>query len=176
MSFIMTATPISMHVVDGHTVDATARVIQAHVVAMFAPSLFSGLLIDRLGPRRMMTAGAVAMLACIAVASTSHVIAAYIVALALLGVGWNFLFVGGTVLLSRTWRPAERFRVQATNDLIVFGTQAIASLSAGAALHSFGWTTVNLIALPLLVAILVALHVSRTKTPATSTEPSARPA
>jgi len=175
MSFIMTATPISMHVLDGHSVDATARVIQAHVIAMFTPSLFSGLLIDRLGPRRMMTAGAFAMLACIAIAGKSHAIPAYIVALALLGVGWNFLFVGGTVLLSRTWQPAERFRVQATNDFIVFGTQAIASLSAGAALHGFGWTTVNLITLPLLVAMLAALAVTRTRT-AAAAAPTATPA
>jgi MFS family permease len=175
MSFIMTATPVSMHVVNGHSVDATASVIQAHVIAMFAPSLFSGVLIDRLGPRRMMVAGAVAMLACIAIASASQLFEAYAVSLALLGVGWNFLFVGGTVQLSRSWQPDERFRVQATNDLVVFGTQAIASLSAGAALHAFGWTAVNLIALPLLIVMLIALALTRSARTTARSQPASQP-
>jgi MFS family permease len=160
MSFVMTATPLSMHVVDGHSLDATAHVIQAHVIGMFTPSLFSGFLIDRLGVRRLMIAGVLAMIGAIAVAASSHQVATYGVSLALLGIGWNFLFVGGTVLLTRTYRPAERFRTQAFNDFLIFTAQAIASVGAGAALRQVGWTSVNLVMLPLLL-IMIGLIVLR---------------
>ena len=161
MSFLMTATPISMHVLDGHSLDDTARVIQSHVIAMYAPSLVSGYLTDRFGARRMMLAGTVALLACTAVTSTSHAVAAYWVGLVLLGIGWNLLFVGATVQLTRSYAPPERFRAQAVNDLAVFGSQACASLASGAALYRFGWTTANVIVVPVLVALFVVILVVR---------------
>jgi MFS family permease len=157
MSFIMTATPISMHVMDGHSLDDTARVLQSHVMAMYAPSLVTGLLVDRLGVRRMMIAGALALLSCIATTAFSHAVVTYWVGLILLGVGWNLLFVGGTVLLTRSYESAERFRAQATNDVAVFGSQATASLASGAVLHRFGWMTMNLAAVPVLVLMLALI-------------------
>ncbi|MCC5866967.1 MAG: MFS transporter [Gammaproteobacteria bacterium] len=155
MSFIMTATPISMHVLDGHSVEATAWVIQSHVIAMYLPSLASGWLIARLGLRTVMTVGLVCMFACLVVAVMERHVMHYWWALVLLGVGWNFLFVGGTTLLATSHRSAERFRVQAVNEFVVFGTTALASLLAGVLLQSLGWETINLLMLPLLALTLV---------------------
>ena len=118
---------------------------------MYAPSLFTGTLLDRLGVRRMMTIGAASLLAAIATGAASHALAAYGVALVLLGLGWNFLFVGGTVLLTRSYRAEERFRAQALNDFVVFGTQAVAATAAGAALDRIGWTATNLAVAPLIL-------------------------
>ena len=157
MSFIMTATPISMHVMDGHPIEDTAFVIQSHVMAMYAPSLVTGFLVDRLGVRRMMVAGTLALLGAVASTAFSHSFAAYWTGLVLLGIGWNLLFVGGTVLLTRSYEPAERFRAQATNDLAVFGSQASASLASGAVLHRFGWMTMNLAAVPILGLMLAII-------------------
>lgn len=157
MSFIMTATPISMHVLDGHSVEATARVIQSHVIAMYLPSLITGTLIVRFGLRAVMGTGLACMFACIAVAVVDTHVMHYWWALVLLGVGWNFLFVGGTTLLTRCYRASERFRVQALNEFSVFGTTAVASLLAGVLLQSLGWTTINLLMLPLLAITLVAV-------------------
>ena len=157
MIFIMTATPISMHVVDGHSIDDTARVIQAHVVAMYLPSLVSAPLIQRFGPYKLMTAGAAALSATVAVGLAGHQLMHYWWALVLLGVGWNFLFVGGTTALVGAYRPVEKFRAQALNDFSIFGVSALASLMAGALLHGFGWSVVLLSALPALALMLVAV-------------------
>jgi MFS family permease len=159
MSFIMTATPISMHVHDHHSDTRTAWVIQSHLLAMYAPSLFSGQLISRFGTRRVMSAGLVLMLGCVAIDSAGKGLMHYWSGLVLLGVGWNLLYVAGTTLLTTTYHPEERFRAQAVNEFAVFGTQAIASLLAGPAIHILGWQRLNLAALPLLLlfAILLAL-------------------
>jgi len=158
MTFIMSATPVSMHVLDGFSLADTAWVVQSHVMAMFIPSLFSGYLIDRFGLTKMMVAGIVLMALCVMVALIERHLVHYWSGLVLLGVGWNFLFVGGTTLLTRTYRPAERFKAQAINDFTVYGFQATASLSAGAIIFYAGWEEVNLIALPwLLVMMLVVL-------------------
>ena len=159
MSFLMTATPISMHVIDAHSLDDTARVIQSHVIAMYAPSLVSGFLVDRLGERRMMIGGTLALLSASTVAATSHAVAAYWFGLVLLGIGWNLLFIGGTVLLTRSYTADERFRAQAVNDLAVFGSQACASLASGAVLLRVGWTTTVLIAVPVLIGMLACIVV-----------------
>jgi MFS family permease len=157
MSFIMTATPISMHVHDHHSDAATAWVIQSHLLGMYLPSLFSGVLISRIGVRAGMTAGLVLMIACVAIASAGRDLMHYWWGLVLLGVGWNLLFVSGTALLTTTYRPAERFRAQAVNEFSVFGTQAAASLLAGPAIHVLGWETLNLAALPLMLLLGLAL-------------------
>lgn len=156
MTFLMTATPVSMHVVDGHPIEHTATVIQLHIAAMYVPSLFSGWLIRRFGEARLLLAGIVILGGCVIVASQGHALMHYTAALILLGIGWNFLFVGGTTLLTHTYRASERFRMQAVNDLMVFGTTAIASLASGAAVHLLGWDTLLLVALaPLLVLLLL---------------------
>jgi len=166
MSFIMTATPISMHVHDHHSDTDTAWVIQSHLLAMYGPSLFSGKLIARIGVRTGMAAGLALMFACVSIDSAGRDLMHYWWGLVLLGVGWNLLFVAGTSLLTTTYLPAERFRAQAVNEFSVFGTQALASLLAGPAIHALGWRTLNLAALvplALFAAALVAWPGQRSK-------------
>jgi len=157
MAFIMTATPVSMHVLDKFSLDDTAWVIQSHVMAMFLPSFFSGALIGRFGLFRVMLAGILLMTFCVLIALVDRHLFHYWAGLVLLGIGWNFLFVGGTTLLTRSYRPAERFKAQAVNELIVYGSQAAASLSAGSVIFRAGWETVNLLTLPCLAAMLAIL-------------------
>jgi len=160
MTFIMTATPVSMHVVDGHSLANTAEVIRAHVLAMYLPSLFSGALIGWIGTRQVMFLGLAALLATIGLGMLGHQFMHYWGALVLLGVGWNFLFVGGTTLLVGAYRPSERFRVQAFNDFSVFGVSALASLLGGAVLLELGWETVLIAAtVPLVVMLLVLFRI-----------------
>jgi MFS family permease len=157
MSLIMTATPISMHTLHGHSLQATALVIQSHVIAMFLPSLITGSLITRAGVPQVMGLGILAMFACIALDVAGTQIFNYWTALTLLGVGWNFLFVGSTVMLTESYLPAERFKAQGFNDFVVFGIQALASLSAGALVFRSSWATINLLAVPLLLGVLIAI-------------------
>jgi MFS family permease len=109
----------------------------------------------------MMAAGALALMASLAVTGSSHAVAAYWTGLVLLGIGWNLLFVGGTVLLTRSYAPAERFRAQGINDVAVFGSQALASLASGAALHRFGWVAMNMAAAPVLLLVLALIVATR---------------
>jgi MFS family permease len=143
MSLVMTATPISMHVVDGHSVEATADVIRAHILAMFAPSLVSGWLIARVGVQRMLWVGLLLETACLSVAVTGHDVMHYRAALIALGAGWNLLYVGGTTLLAAECPGECSRRVQGINELVVFGTMAACSLSAGALLSQYGWVVTN---------------------------------
>jgi sugar phosphate permease len=157
MSFIMTATPLSMTEMAGHSLQDAKQVIQIHIVAMYLPSLISGWLTRTLGLPVMLVMGLLAYLACILLALSGIDFHHYLSGLILLGIGWNFLFVAGTTLLPRGYNDEERFRVQGLNDLMVFGSQATAALTAGLALSAFGWSGVLLLVLPLLVlqAILV---------------------
>ena len=164
MSFIMTATPLSMHVVDGLSVVDTKWVIQSHLLAMFLPSLASGWLIVRLGVGPMMSLGVLLMGVCIAIAALgSHHLMHYWWGLVLLGAGWNLLFVAGTTLLTTTYRPSERFRAQAVNEFAVFGSQALASLLAGPAIQHLGWKALNLAGVPLLVVMALAVLALRSQ-------------
>jgi MFS family permease len=156
MTFIMTATPISMHVVDGHGVDDTAWVIQSHLLAMYLPSLVSGRIVARFGTRRTMVVGTLLMMLCVGIASGGHHLMHYWWGLVLLGVGWNLLFVAGTTLLTTTYRVSERYRAQAVNEFAIFGLQAAASLLAGFAIAGFGWELLNFAVLPVLAAMLIA--------------------
>ena len=151
MSFIMTATPLSMTEVAAHPLEDAKRVIQMHIMAMYLPSLVSGWLIRVVGIPRMMGLGLLAYLGCVLLAVSGITFHHYLFALVLLGIGWNFLFVGGTTLLPQGYRDEERFRVQGLNDLMVFGSQATAALSAGAVLAAFQWTGLLLIAVPFLI-------------------------
>jgi MFS family permease len=157
MSFLMTATPISMHVMDGHSIHDTGVVIQWHIVGMFLPSLFVGKLIRYYGHRTIMSSGIAAMIICIIVGQISQVFAGYWVSLVMLGIGWNFLFVSGTALLITSYQEAEKYRAQAFNDFLVFGFQAIAALSAGWVLSATSWKTINLMSLPFLALLLVVI-------------------
>jgi len=163
MSFLMTATPVSMHVMDGHSIHDTGVVIQWHIVGMFLPSLFVGKLIRYYGHRTIMTFGIAAMIVCIIVGQISQTFAGYWVSLVMLGVGWNFLFVSGTALLITSYKEAEKYRAQAFNDFLVFGFQAIAALSAGWVLSATSWKTINLMSLPFLALLLMVIGWSHMK-------------
>jgi len=157
MSFIMTATPVSMHVMDGHSLEHTKWVIQSHIIAMFLPSLITAWVIRKIGISRMMIIGLIAYLICIAIAFAGKHLGNYWVSLILLGVGWNFLFIGATTLLPQCYRPSERFKVQAVNDFVIFGTQAVASLSAGWFIFAMGWKILLLINLPFIFFMLIVI-------------------
>ena len=161
MTLIMTATPLSMHLTDGYSIEETSSVIRAHVLAMYLPSLAAGFLIDRVGVTRLMIVGALGLLATSIVGLQGHSLLHYWWALVLLGVGWNFLYVGGTTLLTYTYSLAERFHAQAVNEFLVFGVSATASLLAGTVMFYFGWATLMLVPIPILVAITVVLVVVR---------------
>ncbi|MCG6188724.1 MFS transporter [Maribellus maritimus] len=163
MSFIMTATPVSMHVMDGHSLSHTKWVIQSHIVAMFLPSLITAWIIKKLGLSKMMITGLVAYLICIAIAFAGKDLGNYWVSLILLGVGWNFLFIGATTLLPQCYNPCERFKVQAVNDFVIFGTQAVASLSAGWFIFAVGWKILLLINLPFILFLSVVILKWKTK-------------
>ncbi|WP_422358482.1 MFS transporter [Reichenbachiella sp.] len=157
MSFIMTATPVSMHVMDGHSLEDTKWVIQSHIVAMFLPSLVTAWIIKRIGIKTMMLAGIAAFAICIGIAYSGHHVGHYWGSLVLLGIGWNFLFIGGTTLLPQAYTNNERFKVQALNEFMIFGTQATAALSAGFVVHALGWENMLLTTIPLLIIPLIAI-------------------
>ena len=161
MTLLMTATPLSMHINDGYSLEQTAHVIRSHVLGMYLPSLFTGFLIERLGIARLMTTGAVALLVACVIGLQGQSVMHYTFSLVLLGVGWNFLYVGGTSMLTLTYSMAERFKAQAVNEFSVFGTSATASLLAGTIMHLYGWYTLVLVPLPLLLLILVGLYFVR---------------
>ncbi len=161
MTLLMTATPLSMHIHDGYTLEATANVIRAHVLGMYVPSLVSGILIERLGTVKMMTLGAFALLASAVIGLQGQSIMHYWYALVLLGIGWNFLYVGATTMLTLTYSMAERFKAQAVNEFCVFGTSATTSLLAGTVIYFYGWYTLVLIPLPLLILIVAGLYLVR---------------
>ncbi len=156
MNFIMTATPLEMRLC-GHPFESTAFVIQWHVFAMFAPSFFTGHVIRRFGMANVMIAGTTLMAAALALNLAGVSVWHFWTALATLGLGWNFLFVGATTLLTTSYRPAEKAKVQALNDLLVFGTVAISAFSAGFAHHALGWSALNYGVAPFLVAAAAAI-------------------
>ena len=157
MSFIMTATPVHMHVHEGHSLEQTKFVIQSHIIAMFLPSFVSGWLIGHWGASRVILAGLLAYSVTLVMALTGSAVLNYWSALVLLGIGWNFLFVAGTTLLPATYEPAEAFKVQGLNELLVFGFQAAAALSAGAALYWLGWQNLLLACIPAILLLFVLL-------------------
>lgn len=156
MSFVMTATPLAMQH-HAHDFSETSFVIQWHVLAMFAPSFVTGNLIHKFGELKIIFVGALLGFSCVYVNLNGTTLTHFWIALVMLGLSWNFLFVGATSLLTQTYRPAERFKVQALNDFIIFTTVALASLSAGYLQHHFGWRVVNMGVLPLLGIVLVSI-------------------
>ena len=161
MTFIMTATPLSMHVHEGFALDKTAQVIRLHVLAMYVPSLFSGLLIEKIGVVRLMSIGSLGLIVACLIGLQGQSYMHYVYTLVLLGVGWNFLYVGGTTMVTRSYAMSERFRAQAVNEFCVFGMSALASLLAGTIIHLYGWFTLIVVPFPLLVIILIGLFYVR---------------
>jgi MFS family permease len=156
MNFLMTSTPIAMQVC-GHPYGDAAFVISSHIIGMFAPSFVSGPLIKRVGPLPVMFAGALLNFAAIGIALSGIAVAQFWWALVILGVGWNFLYIGGTTLLTETYRPEERARAQGTNEQAIFVMMAISSLTSGLTVTTAGWERVNLFALPLVATVAIAI-------------------
>ena len=157
MSFLMTATPLSMHVMEKMSLENTGLVLQFHLVAMFLPSLITGHLIKKFGHSNIMYIGVLFFVVTIISSLFEQTFANYMVALIFLGLGWNFLFISGTSLLVLTYKEEEKFRAQGINDLIVFSTMALASLSAGILLSLTSWQTMNLICIPFLAIIVLTI-------------------
>jgi len=154
MSFLMTATPLSMHVMEKMSLENTGLVLQFHLVAMFLPSLITGHLIKKFGHSNIMYIGVLFYVVSIVLSLFEQTFTNYMAALIFLGLGWNFLFISGTSLVVLTYKEEEKFRVQGINDLIVFSTMALASLSAGILLSLTSWAIMNLICIPFLVLIV----------------------
>jgi MFS family permease len=155
MSLVMTATPLAM-AAHHHDFPATAFVIQWHVVAMYAPAFLTGSLIQRLGVLTVILMGAAAILATVAINETGTGLAQFWTALVLLGVGWNFMYVGGTTLLTEGYRPEERAKAQALNEFVLFALIAAASFGSGLLQQTVGWTWVNLAVVPGILTVVVA--------------------
>ncbi|HSD41937.1 MAG TPA: MFS transporter [Burkholderiales bacterium] len=156
MNLLMTATPLAMGVC-GHPYSAAATVISWHVIGMFAPSFFTGNLIKRFGVLNVMLAGVVLNFACIGIALAGVDVPNFWVALFLLGVGWNFLYIGGTALLTETYRPAEKAKAQGANDLVIFVVMATSSFASGLLLETNGWQLLNYLAIPFVAAVGIAV-------------------
>ena len=156
MNFLMVSTPIAMQVC-GHPYGDAAFVISSHVVGMFAPSFFTGALIRRFKVLPVMLAGATLNLVTIGIALSGISVAHFWWSLVLLGVGWNFLYIGGTTLLTETYRPEERAKAQGANDQAIFIMMVISSFSSGFTVTTAGWERVNLLALLLVAVVASAL-------------------
>jgi len=155
MTFLMTATPLSMHVMEGMSLSKTSVVIQIHVAAMFLPSLITGNLVKKFGHSKIMYAG-VSLYSITVIASFfDQSFLNYMFALIFLGFGWNFLFISGTSLLVLTYKEEEKFRAQGLNDFIVYSVHAIGSLSAGILIVLTNWKMMNIICIPLMIIIVL---------------------
>jgi MFS family permease len=163
MTFLMTATPISMHMHTGFSLEDTKLVIQSHIVAMYLPALVFAWFYDRLGYKGLLWTGVGIYLLCIVIAMIDTGFLHFWLALVLVGVGWNFLFLSGTNLLAKGYRSNERFRVQSVNDFIVFSIQALASLASGWVLFQWHWSGVLWACIPLILGFAVLLWLYRSQ-------------
>ena len=155
MSFLMTATPINMHLMENYSLNKTAVVIQLHIISMFLPSLITGILVKKFGHSKIIYAGVGFFILTILLSFFEASFFNYLFALVFLGIGWNFLYLSGTGLLVISYREKEKYKAQGFNDILVFSIQALASLSAGYMLSITSWKTMNLIAVPFLIVIIL---------------------
>ena len=156
MIMVMTATPLAMQMC-GQNLGAAATVIQWHVLGMFLPSFFTGNLIRRFGVLPVMASGLVFLCTHVLIAFQGTAFVHFLSGLIFLGLGWNFLFIGGTSLLTESYQPSERAKTQAAHDFMMFTAVSLASLSAGGILNAWGWQSVNLTVLPFLLLALGAV-------------------
>jgi predicted MFS family arabinose efflux permease len=173
MNLLMTATPLAMSFC-GHSYDASAVVISSHVIGMFAPSFFTGSLIKRFGVLQVMLVGVACFFACVGVALSGQSVTNFWWALVLLGIGWNFTYIGGSTLLTETYRPSEKAKAQGANEITVFGVQALSSLSAGVLVNTAGWSTINYVGFAMAVCAGFAaawLLAARRRIPAAPSAP-----
>ena len=157
MTFLMTATPLSMHVMEKMSLDKTSMVIQFHVASMFLPSLLTGHLIKKIGHSLVMYAGIFLYSITILISFFDQTYMNYMFALIFLGLGWNFLFISGTSLLVLTYKEEEKFKAQGLNDFIVYSIHAIGSLSAGILIVLTNWKFMNMMCIPLLIIIILTI-------------------
>ena len=157
MTFLMTATPLSMHVMEKISLDKTSMVIQFHVASMFLPSLLTGHLIKKIGHSLVMYAGIFLYSITILISFFDQTHMNYMFALIFLGLGWNFLFISGTSLLVLTYKEEEKFKAQGLNDFIVYSIHAIGSLSAGILIVLTNWKFMNMMCIPLLIIIVLTI-------------------
>jgi len=155
MTFLMTATPLSMHVMEGMSLSKTSVVIQIHVAAMFLPSLITGNLVKKFGHSKIMYAGIFLYSITVIASFFDQSFLNYMFALIFLGFGWNFLFISGTSLLVLTYKEEEKFRAQGLNDFIVYSVHAMGSLSAGILIVLTNWKMMNIICIPLMIIIVL---------------------
>jgi len=155
MSYLMTATPLSMHHMQGHSLIETKWVIQSHIAAMYIPSLLTPWLVKKIALKGLLILGSIIYIVVALIAFSGQEVIHYWWALILLGIGWNFLFLTGTSLLPRSYRACERHKVQATNDFVLFAFQAFASLMAGWVLFAGGWNYVVLTSLPFIIGLFI---------------------
>ncbi len=155
MTFLMTGTPLSMHVMEGISLNKTSIVIQIHVACMFLPSLIAGNLIKKIGHSNMMYVGVGLYCITIIISLFDQSFLNYMFALIFLGFGWNFLFISGTSLLVLTYNEEEKYRAQGFNDFVVYSVHAIGSLSAGVLIVLTNWKIMNLICIPLIIVIIL---------------------
>ena len=157
MTFLMTATPLSMHVMEKISLDKTSMVIQFHVASMFIPSLLTGHLIKKIGHSLVMYAGIFLYSITILISFFDQTYMNYMFALIFLGLGWNFLFISGTSLLVLTYKEEEKFKAQGLNDFIVYSIHATGSLSAGILIVLTNWKFMNMMCIPLLIIIILTI-------------------
>ena len=157
MTFLMTATPLSMHVMEKISLDKTSMVIQFHVASMFLPSLLTGHLIKKIGHSLVMYVGIFLYSITILISFFDQTHMNYMFALIFLGLGWNFLFISGTSLLVLTYKEEEKFKAQGLNDFIVYSIHAIGSLSAGILIVLTNWKFMNMMCIPLLIIIILTI-------------------
>lgn len=152
MSFLMSITPVAMREHHFDFTDSTF-VIQGHILGMYLPAFFTGHLIARFGVLEVMLAGACLLVSCVCINLAGTDFINFILALSLVGVGWNFLFVGATTLLTECCTPAEKAKTQGFNEFIVFGTIALGTLTSGTVQHAFGWSGVNFAVIPMIALV-----------------------
>jgi MFS family permease len=155
MTFMMTGAPLAMVIGCGFSTELATLGIQWHVIAMFAPSFFTGMLISRFGPEKIVAAGLLILMSCAVVAHWGIELWNFWGALVLLGIGWNFGFIGATAIVASSYRPAEADKVQGFHDIILFSTVALSSFSSGKVFTAFGWSVMNLVIWPVTILCLV---------------------
>lgn len=164
MTFMMTGAPLAMVIGCGYSADLSTLGIQFHVLGMFGPSFFTGQLINRFGAEKVVAAGLLILMSCAVVAHAGIELWNFWGALILLGIGWNFGFIGSTAIVASSYRPSEADKVQGFNDIILFSSVALASFASGQVFNAFGWEAMILPVWPLaMVGLLLLFLLSRRK-------------
>lgn len=157
MTFVMTGAPLAMVIGCGFPTEMATLGIQWHVLAMFGPSFFTGMLITRFGAEKVVAVGLVILMACAVVAHIGVELWNFWLSLVLLGIGWNFGFIGSTAIVASSYRPHEADKVQGFHDIVLFGTVALSSFSSGKVFIAYGWSFINLVIWPVTIICLVLI-------------------